>query len=202
MVEEIAAALPMDGEQSEKSFRDIVFIQSNDNEEDRRLKAVHYNHPLYMALAYPLLFPHGETDANSVVEMERLECIKTHQEELCVDMYKNVQGIIALDPNEGDFSRQLGDSSDIGQRVILPSTHLGCDHHMRMLYLNSVAIMRELGKPSLFVMFTANPKWLEILENLAENSEAINDPGLLAMVFHKKQQSMLHDLCTHFGTYR
>ncbi|POS85305.1 hypothetical protein EPUL_003002, partial [Erysiphe pulchra] len=141
-------------------------------------------------------------DAYSVVERERLKWIKTRQDELRVDMYKNVQDILAVDPTEGDYSRQLGNRSDIGQRVILPSTHMGCDRHMRMLYQNSMAIMRGLGKPSLFVTFTANPKWLEILENLAENSKAINDPGLSAMVFHKQQQSMVHDLRTHFGTYR
>ncbi|POS84180.1 hypothetical protein EPUL_002662, partial [Erysiphe pulchra] len=224
---------------SEKSFRDIVFYSRRENEEDRRIKTVHYSHPLYMALAYPLLFPHGETgwhwnlllrfdsppnrrnritqqmwyryvtfrlngafelfkyarrlaqrywvDVYSVIERERLDWIRTHQKELRADMYKTVQDFLAVDSAEVTCNRQLVSSSDIGQRIILPSIHLGSDRHLLMLYQNSMAIMREFVKPSLFLTSTANPKWLEIVENLAEKSE--------------KQQGILHDFRTHFGTF-
>jgi len=46
--------------------------------------------------------------------------------------------------------------------VVLPSSYVGGDRFTQKLYQDSIAIVHRLGKPLLFVTFTANPKWEEI----------------------------------------
>ncbi|RKF59455.1 hypothetical protein OnM2_060068 [Erysiphe neolycopersici] len=56
----IAAIILIHSEEDRPSFRDI-FIYSCVNSEDQFLKPVHHSHPAYMAVAYPIHFPYGET---------------------------------------------------------------------------------------------------------------------------------------------
>jgi len=53
-----------------------------------------------------------------------------------------------------------------------------------------MALVRHFRKPSLFIMFTANPKWAAIQAQLLSGQTAIDRPDLVARVFNLK----LHDL--------
>ena len=58
-----------------------------------------------------------------------------------------------------DLSRTGGEHflNQIGKRVVLPSTHSGSPRSMYMSYLDSMAIVREYGKPDNFVTMTCSP---------------------------------------------
>ncbi|KAH0605652.1 uncharacterized protein H6S33_004874 [Morchella sextelata] len=54
-----------------------------------------------------------------------------------------------------------------------------------------MAIVRHFGRPSLFITFTAKPKWSEIVAELLLGQTAVDRPDLVARVFHLKQQKLL-----------
>jgi len=57
-----------------------------------------------------------------------------------------------------------------------------------------MACCRVMGKPTLFVTMTTNPKWAEIQENLLPGQTAINRPDIVSRVFALKLKQLLHDL--------
>lgn len=61
-------------------------------------------------------------------------------------------------------------------------------------YQNAMAIVRELGKPDLFVTFTCNPKWPEIKDHLFQGQSATDRPDLCCRVFHLKLEALIADL--------
>jgi len=70
------------------------------------------------------------------------------------------------------------DPEQVGKRVVLPSGYVGGDRFM--LYQDSIAIVRHYGLPSLFITFTANPKWDEIVRELLPYQTAAQRPDLVA----------------------
>ena len=67
-----------------------------------------------------------------------------------------------------------------------------------------MAIVRQYGRPSLFITFTANPEWDEITRELLPGQQPTDRPDLVARVFHMKLKHLLHDLKKKhiFGHYR
>ena len=57
---------------------------------------------------------------------------------------------------------------------------------MQKRYQDSIGIVRRYGKPSLFITFTANPKWQEIENEALPNHTAADRLQLLARVFNLK----------------
>ena len=93
---------------------------------------------------------------------------------------------------------------EVGRRVVLPSSYVGGDRFMQQLYQDSMALVRHFGKPSLFITFTANPKWAEIQDELLPGQTAIDRPDLVARVFNLKIRDLL-DQIKHkqvFGPWR
>ncbi len=66
---------------------------------------------------------------------------------------------------------------------------------MYQLYQDTIAIVSYFGKPDLFVTFTCNPKWPEIIKELLPYQTPADRPDLTARVFHIKLQELLRDLC-------
>ena len=54
----------------------------------------------------------------------------------------------------------------IGKRIILPSSHTGSPRYMIQNYQDAMAICRQYGNPDLFITFTCNLKWPEIIRAL------------------------------------
>ena len=67
---------------------------------------------------------------------------------------------------------------------------------MQQLFQDSMAIVHHFGRPTLFITFTANPKWEEILRELLPGQTAVDRPDLVARVFHLKQQELLKEIKT------
>jgi hypothetical protein len=54
---------------------------------------------------------------------------------------------------------------------------------MAQLYQDSMAIVRQYGKPDLFITMTCNPKWEEIVSALKPNEIAHDRLDLVTCVF-------------------
>jgi len=86
------------------------------------------------------------------------------------------------------------DAAALGRRIVLPSSFLGGPRFIRQCYQDSMVIVRKLGRPSLFITFTANPRWPEIQRELREGETGLNRPDLVVCVFHIKVRELLQDL--------
>ena len=65
---------------------------------------------------------------------------------------------------------------------------------MQQLVQDSIAIVRHFGRPTLFITFTANPKWEEIMQEHLPGRSAIDRPDLVTRVFHLKEQELLYEI--------
>jgi hypothetical protein len=66
--------------------------------------------------------------------------------------------------------------NDVGQNMILPSSFQGGERAMGQLYQDAMARVRKFGKPNLFVTFTCNSKWKEIIDALLLGQNAKDHP--------------------------
>src|SRR5436190_2349507 len=82
----------------------------------------------------------------------------------------------------------------VGKKIILSSSFTGSTRYMQQLYQDSMAIVREFGKPDLFVTVTCNPTWPEIADELLPNQRPDDRPDLVARVFKQKLKSITEDL--------
>ena len=74
----------------------------------------------------------------------------------------------AVQNAEGDV-----EGSNIGKRIILPSSFMGGAKYQHQLYQDAMAIVRRFGKPDFFITFTCNPGWREITDELLEKSQIL-----------------------------
>ena len=126
-------------------------------------------------------------DCYTRIEHERLQYLRNNQTEYRVDMYNGVFDAV----HAGETNAQ-----NIGRRIVLPSSFIGGPRHMQQLFQDAMSIVRELGKPDLFVTFTCNPKWAEITRELMPDQTAADRPDLMARVFKLKLKALLDDLIT------
>jgi len=78
--------------------------------------------------------------------------------------------------------------------VVLPSSYVGGDWFMQQLYQDSIAIVRHVGKPSVFIPSTENPKSAEIGHELLPDQRAADRPDLVARVFNLKVRDLLDQI--------
>ena len=55
---------------------------------------------------------------------------------------------------------------EAGRPTFLPACTLGSDQYQKDLIADGMALVAWAGKPTLFITFTANPKWRELTEAL------------------------------------
>ena len=75
---------------------------------------------------------------------------------------------------------------------------MGSDRQMQKLYNNSMAIVRHFHKPDLFITFTANPHWPELVAAL-DGAQAQDRPEIVARIFNCKREDLMDTLTTCFG---
>jgi hypothetical protein len=93
------------------------------------------------------------------IEESRLDYIYLNQKKLKAESYDIIRNAV---------ERQ---ETDIGNWVILPATFNGSPRSNLQNFQDLLAIQRKKGKPDLFVTFTCNPNWNEIIENLNQNEK-------------------------------
>jgi len=162
------------------------------NAEKRLAQRAHYRYRLhprvdeFSTLFYAKrLFQQYVVDTFAICDQTALKWIKSNQSSLRADVYNGVVDAI----NEGDYRLE-----DIGQKCILPSSYCGGPRFMAMLYQDAMAIVRKLGKPSLFITFTANPQWIEIQRELLPGQCPNDRPDIVARVFNMKARQLLKDI--------
>ena len=64
------------------------------------------------------------------------------------------QGLMNYLNNRADANENMR----VGKIVILPSTFIGSPRYMLELYHDSMTIVRNYGKPDLFITMTCNPR--------------------------------------------
>lgn len=130
------------------------------------------------------LFQQYVIDVFGSCDQTALAWIREHQNSIRADVYNGL-----VDALNGDYNL-----NNVGTRSILPSSYAGGPRFMAKLYQDAMAIVRHLGKPSLFITFTANPRWVEIQNELLPGQSAIDRPDLVARVFNLKVRELLSDL--------
>ena len=123
------------------------------------------------------LFQQYLVDAYCKIETERLQFFRHEQTSLRADCYQDLRDAIL----DGD-----GDPSNVGRRIVLPSTFTGGPHYMHERQQDAMTYVRMYGHPDLFITTTTNPNWPEIKDNLLPGQDPQDCPDIVARVFRLK----------------
>ncbi|GFQ71965.1 ATP-dependent DNA helicase [Trichonephila clavata] len=75
--------------------------------------------------------------------------------------------------------------------VVLPSSFTGGSHYMHKPTQDAMTYVRHFGRPDLFITFTCNPKWPEIVDLLNQGQKSHDRHGIIARVFRVKVKHMM-----------
>ena len=128
-------------------------------------------------------------DAWALTEQSRLNWVKFNQAKLRVESRQGLMDAAAADPT--------GESADIGQHIILPSSFSGSTRNMIQNCQDALAINRHFGGPDLFMTVTANPNWPEVKESLGPGETPSDRPDIIVRTFHLKVKQILKDIYTN-----
>ncbi|KAL5158793.1 hypothetical protein HKD37_15G043187 [Glycine soja] len=132
------------------------------------------------------LFQQWIVDGYCMIESQKLNYVRQHQQQLRVDKYINLTG-------SNDHPETLG--RDGGKRIILPSSFVGSQRYMEQLYFDGMVICGHLGFPDLFLTMTCNPTWLDIQRKVAQSNLTPNNcPDIITRVFKIKLNQLMNDL--------
>lgn len=134
------------------------------------------------------LFHQFIVDTWAGTEQQRLRWVTNNQKKLCADQYKGL--VDSLHSTDTELT-------NLGKRVILPSSFTMSTHYMHQLFQDSMAICRYYQHPDLFLTFTANPTWPEIQNTLLPGQSYTDRPDLVARVFNLKKKALLEDITKH-----
>ena len=122
------------------------------------------------------LFQQYIVDVWTIVEQTRLSYIRNRQHEFRTELYNGLMD--ALENNR--------DVSNIGRRIILPSSFTNGPRYMTKKFQDAMAIVSKYGKPDVFLTMTCNARWSEIQNKLLPGQSAYDRPDLCARVFSEK----------------
>nr|XP_025676655.2 uncharacterized protein LOC112776643 [Arachis hypogaea] len=132
------------------------------------------------------LFQQFIVDAYSMIESSRLNYYRFHQENVRCDLYKGICEAVV----NGDNS-----ATTHGRRIVLPATFVGGPRYMIQNYQDAMAICTKVGYPDLFLTFTCNPKWPEIVDHLSTRGLKAEDrPDIVCRMFKMKLDTLIKDL--------
>ena len=87
----------------------------------------------------------------SKIEFSRLQYLRFHQSQLHADLYQGLADVVLASDGQVD-------GSQVGKKIILPSSFTGGPRYQLQLYQDAMSIVRRFGKPDFFVTFTCNPR--------------------------------------------
>lgn len=125
-------------------------------------------------------------DSYTVMESARLCFVRRKQPKLRAHLYSGI--------NEGAMRGRM-DAAQYGKPVVLPSSFTGSPRYMRENYQDAMAICAWIGYPDLFITFTCNPKWPEIVRFAAvRNLKTYDRPDIVSRIFKMKLNGLMNDL--------
>ncbi|MCP3667687.1 MAG: hypothetical protein GY696_35220, partial [Gammaproteobacteria bacterium] len=86
------------------------------------------------------------------------------------------------------------ETSRAGRQINVPPSFVGRPRYMHAHFQDAMAIVREFHKPDLFITFTCNPKWPEVLGSLLPGQQSSDHPDIVARVFNRKVKQFLSEL--------
>ncbi|GFV21567.1 helitron_like_N domain-containing protein [Trichonephila clavipes] len=142
----------------------------------RQLSRISFLNPNCDPMTYVLFFPCGN----------HLNFIRHNQRTLRVESYLGL-----ADPVNA-LASETGMRA--GVTLILPSSFMGSPRTIEQNFQDAMSVVRDFGKPDLFLTFTCNPKWKEIKDNLFPEQKPHDRPDLVARIFDIKKKALLQDL--------
>lgn len=147
-------------------------------------------------------------DAACKVLQNRLDWARNNQKEIRAEMLSEVQAFVDdLLEDDPEFARQIGVDGDragnnegddaqgnVGKFVKLPQSFRGGPRYHKKNYYNSVSMVSVLGKPSLFITMTCNPKWPEIVGLVEEGQVRRENIPRVAKVFDGKVKALIEEI--------
>jgi len=130
------------------------------------------------------LLQHYLVNLFASIDQNRLEWYRHNQPQFRITRLQGLED--ALTQQDDNMSLH-----DIGQRIILPSSHTGSPRDMHNRYQYSMAIARLLRKIDLFLTITANPNWKEILDELRPGEQPWDRPDMITRVFKMKLDHLI-----------
>ncbi|XP_010480905.1 PREDICTED: uncharacterized protein LOC104759705 [Camelina sativa] len=125
-------------------------------------------------------------DAFTMIESNRLHFIRKNQIKFRTTNLESVQK--AASSGNNDLQNQ-------GKRVTLQASFTGGPRYMTKNYLDAMAICKHFGFPNLFITFTCNPKWPEIVRFCKKcNLKPDDRPDIICRVFKMKLDRLMDDL--------
>ncbi|GAB0086492.1 uncharacterized protein DMENIID0001_005670 [Sergentomyia squamirostris] len=97
-------------------------------------------------------------------------------------------------PGQGDNQVPPPGQNPPGVAVLLPSSFPGSPRNMVQRYSDVMSMMAALGKPDLFITFSCNPTWPEIVDNLKPYWSREDQVTLQCRVFHIKLKDFVKQL--------
>ena len=132
------------------------------------------------------------------IENQRLAYQKLNQKALRADTYKSLKEATEERARElaprGDGMYQDDHRAPQVGRKILSSSFAGGPRWYNAKFQDGMAICREYHKPDYFITMTCNPKWPEIVAELAHGQEPQDRPDIVAWVFKQYKDQLMKDL--------
>ncbi|GAU39679.1 hypothetical protein TSUD_320920 [Trifolium subterraneum] len=123
---------------------------------------------------------------SGTIESGRLRYIRNHQKDLRSDMYKGLTEAILRGEN---------DAANAGKRVVLPASFVGGARYMIQNYQDAMAICSWAGYPDLFITFTCNHRWPEVVDFLKTHRlKPADRPDLVSRLFKIKLDQLIRDI--------
>jgi len=88
--------------------------------------------------------------------MERLMYICLNQRELHTEEYVHLL----------DAMNEDGNANNVSRLTILRAINVGNPRHMQKYAQDAMTYVRQYGRPDIFITFTCNPKWIDIMQRL------------------------------------
>ncbi|KAG7599001.1 Nucleic acid-binding OB-fold [Arabidopsis suecica] len=125
-------------------------------------------------------------DAYTTIEANRLKYIKLNQSSLRASNYDSVKE--AATAGKTDMNEE-------GKAFYLPATFVGGPRYMKNMYMDAMSTCNHYGFPDLFITFTCNPKWPELVRFCTErNCNSDDRPEIISRMFKMKLNSLMDDL--------
>ncbi|CAL6334976.1 unnamed protein product [Bathycoccus prasinos] len=78
--------------------------------------------------------------------------------------------------------------------IVIPSTYIGGPRYMNEAFFKGMALVKQFGKPDLFITMTTNPNWPEIHQMLSPGQTPGQRPDVVTRVFRMKLDAMMEDI--------
>lgn len=126
------------------------------------------------------LFQQWVVDSYVKIEKDRMTFLRNNHKQIRANTYENLLHHLE--------KTAQNTNSRVGKVVILLSTYVESSRNMLQSYQDAMTIVRQFGKPDLFITMTCNPKCRKISENLLPDQNASDKPDLVARVFELKKE--------------